>query len=67
MDKYTTIQGDTFDLIAFKLWQNEKQMHHLLAANPQYQHIVFFSAGIELKVPDLPATRSNQGLPTWQR
>ena len=65
--KYITTQGDTFDLIAHRLWGDEKKMHLLMAANPQVQDFVFFSAGIVLDVPDLPQPRVKEGIPPWQK
>ena len=33
---YTTIQGDTWDLIAYKLYGEEKYMKNLIEANEEY-------------------------------
>lgn len=64
---YTTTQGDTWDLIAYRLWDDETRMHLLLAANPQQQEVAIFSAGVVLDVPELPASAPAATLPPWRR
>ena len=53
--KYRTTQGDMWDSIAKHLYGsgNEKLMHVLIDANPQYRNIAVFSANCELVVPDV--------------
>lgn len=63
---YTTIQGDTWDGIAYKLYGREKQMTALMAANPDYMAIVIFSPGVTLTVPDASAATTTN-LPPWKR
>ncbi|BAQ11442.1 hypothetical protein OXB_2972 [Bacillus sp. OxB-1] len=53
MDKYTTIQGDTWDLIAYRLWGSEYLLPLLLEANPEHKDIVIFSGAVILNVPDI--------------
>lgn len=63
---YTTVQGDTFDIIALNAYDDEFKAHILMQANPQYVGTITFSAGIDLKVPiaeDDPADT----LPPWKR
>lgn len=67
---YNTTQGDTWDSIALKFYNNEKMMHHLLEANPKYITIVVFSANIKLTIPELDASKldvSSSDLPAWRR
>ena len=45
---YTTIQGDMWDLIAKRLYNDEASLNVLLEANQQYADIVVFPAGIVL-------------------
>lgn len=63
---YMTQQGDTWDYIAYKLYGTEFGMNALLDANPQFRHIVVFSAEIKLLVPDYKATTKSI-LPPWRR
>ena len=66
---YRTQQGDTFDLIALRMYPNlgaEKLTDILIEANPGHVQTVIFSGGVELNIPDvdIPAVTS---LPAWKR
>lgn len=62
---YTTIQGDTWDLIAYKLYGDEKYMRYLIEANyPQIDTLVF-SSGTVLTVPELPE-EPDEDAPYWR-
>lgn len=67
--KYTTIQGDCWDMIAFRCyegWGGERLLTALIEANPQFVNTVIFPAGCILDIPDvyIPAAKS---LPPWMR
>lgn len=64
--EYVTVQGDTWDLIAYKVYGSEKYMTSLIEANLQYREVVFFSAGIRLAVPSIETPVSTE-LPPWKR
>jgi phage tail protein X len=62
---YTTIQGDTWDLIAYKMYGDEKYMRYLIEANyPQIDTLVF-SSGTVLTVPELPE-EPDEDAPYWR-
>ncbi|MBB6670507.1 tail protein X [Cohnella nanjingensis] len=63
---YRTLQGDTWDGIAFKLYGDAKLMTLLINANPDHAQTVIFSAGVQLKAPDRPAETADD-LPPWRR
>ncbi|MGO4369617.1 tail protein X [Paenibacillus sp. MCAF20] len=63
---YTTIQGDTWDVISFKLYGSSLMMPQLIASNQPYAKSVVFSSGVSLAVPDAPAVTSAD-LPPWKR
>ncbi len=63
---YTTIAGDTWDVIALRTLGAERYMVELLDANPAHNYTLRFSAGTVLIVPDLPAELS-ASLPPWRR
>lgn len=63
---YTTIQGDTWDLIAWKLFGEEKQMKYLYEANWQFADTLVFSAGTVLTVPELPEG-ADEDAPYWRQ
>lgn len=65
-DIYTTIQGDTWDIIALKVYGNEKYMSRLLKANPKHINTMFFSSGVEIICPDIESD-TVENLPPWKR
>ena len=48
-DTYTTIQGDTWDLIAKKVCGDEKKLDILMQNNPSFLEYLVFPAGIRLR------------------
>ncbi len=64
MSSYTTIQGDTWDLIAYRLWGSEYLLPLLLEENPKYRHVHVFDGGINLQVPDVDTTNYT-ARPAW--
>lgn len=63
---YTTIQGDMWDSIAYKVLGNEKYTDKLIQCNLQYCHIVIFPAGIVLDIPEIEA-EFMADLPPWKQ
>lgn len=66
MREYITSLGDTWDMIAYKMYGNERQMSVLLEANPTYRETVIFPADVVIKVPEVAAS-SSMVLPPWKR
>lgn len=66
IDVYTTVLGDTWDKIAFKVYGNEIYLHELMASNPDHIRTIFFGSGVRIICPDilLPVDKS---LPPWKR
>ena len=63
---YTTVQGDMWDMIAYKVYGNEKQMRELPRANERYRHMAVFPAGVTLTCPDAKSAGRNRFLPPWK-
>lgn len=55
---YQTIQGDTFDKIAKKIYDDEFLMDVLIKANPEHSRTVIFPAGVSLNTPSVPSKKS---------
>lgn len=66
MNRYTTKQGDMWDSISKKVYDNEAGMTRLLEANTEHSGIVIFPAGIELNIPNWEALKA-ETLPPWRR
>jgi len=64
--EYTTIQGDTWDSIAHKLYGSSLQLVRLMEANPEHMRTVIFGAGVVLQVPELQEHPASE-LPPWRR
>lgn len=63
---YTTIQGDMWDLIAYKQLGNELYMNFLMAANIKYREVVVFPAGVQLTIPTISIPVGSL-LPPWMQ
>jgi len=63
---YRTVQGDMWDLIAYKQMGSEMYMNFLMAANLRYREIVIFPAGIILKIPTISIPVGSL-LPPWKQ
>lgn len=66
MTRYVTALGDTWDIVAYKMYGNERQMSVLIEANPEYRETVIFPADVTLRIPDVAAATSTV-LPPWKR
>lgn len=66
MATYTTIQGDTWDIIALRTLGSETEMGRLINANIEQADRVIFPAGIRLTIPEEQDAVSNL-LPPWKR
>lgn len=63
---YTTIQGDTWDGISYKVYGTGAHMSRLIYANQQHANISVFGADVILTVPDVPIETA-AGLPPWRQ
>ena len=63
---YTTISGDMWDGIAYKVYGDEAYTEELMKLNPKYRHIVIFPAGVVLDLPEESLSVS-VSLPPWKR
>lgn len=62
--KYITVQGDTWDLIAYKTLGSEYLLPFLIDLNQQHRKTLIFSGGIELNIPELE-TEEFTDRPEW--
>ena len=66
LNTYTTVQGDMWDSIAYKVYGSELGMNTLLEANQEYADVFVFPANIVLQVPEYTAPETSN-LPPWRR
>lgn len=63
---YTTIQGDKWDSIAYKVFGSAKHTDKLINANTKYCDIYIFPSGIVLEIPNIDTTTTDD-LPPWKK
>lgn len=66
---YTTVQGDTWDIISSKVYDSDSYGHLILDENLSLSHIVFFDAGVEILIPNIDDSSSEDSsvnLPPWR-
>ncbi len=66
MRTYTTVQGDTWDMIAHKKLGNTDYTDRLIGANQEHVGTLLFQAGVTLRLPSIPEKTSGS-LPPWKR
>ena len=69
MKTITTIQGDTWDTIAFRMYGNALRAQELMEAreNIRLLDIQVFPAGIPVTVPEAAAQTAADDLPEWRK
>lgn len=65
-DKYITVSGDTWDIIAYKVYGDCMYTDRLINANIQHAEKVIFPAGVEITTPEIELTAADT-LPPWKR
>jgi phage tail protein X len=63
---YTTQAGDTFDILALDVYNEEAKASLIIQANPQYADVLIFDAGTVLKIPVIEPEAAAT-LPPWKR
>lgn len=65
---YTTVLGDTWDSIAYRLFGDSKSYNSLLELNQEYSDIVIFSVGVKIKYQDKILVKTyEENVPPWRR
>lgn len=65
MEQYTTVQGDTWDIIAKKVYGNEKYAGYLMENNRLLLEYMIFPGGITLDISEL-TEETDPDLPIWR-
>lgn len=63
---YTTIQGDTWDAISYKVYGDTKYTGWLMQNNFPLLDIFVFSAGTVLRTPAVPEGGNTADAPIWR-
>lgn len=62
---YTTRQGECWDEAAKKIYGDEKYTGYLMQNNMHLLDIAVFSAGVQLRTPEIPKDQTN--IPEWRK
>lgn len=63
---YVTIAGDTWDIVAHKVYSNSRLFHQIIKANKKHIGTIIFDAGVSLTIPDLKEVVTENVAP-WRR
>lgn len=66
---YTTIQGDTWDIISQNVYGSTKYTHIILDANLSLTETLVFDSGVEIIIPEIAeisAEETGINLPPWR-
>ena len=66
MNTYITVQGDTWDLISYKVYGTSRHIGLLMENNYDLLDTFMFGAGIEIMVPELTEDQTDD-LPEWRK
>ena len=66
---YRTVAGDTWDLIAYKVYGKEEYYHKLIRANTNLIDVVIFDGNTPIIVPEILEVKikDESKLPPWKR
>lgn len=65
METYETVQGDTWDMIAKKVYGEEKYAGYLMESNRLLLDYMMFPGGVALSIPEL-TEEQDADLPIWR-
>lgn len=64
-ETYDTVQGDTWDMIAYKVYGDEKRAGFLMEQNLLLIDYLIFPGGVTLATPE-PPEEADDDLPIWR-
>lgn len=64
---YTTVSGDMWDDIAFRVLGSETYKDLLMRENTAHRDTYVFRAGVVLNVPEVDRTAADDTLPPWRK
>lgn len=63
---YTTEQGDTWDMIAKKMYDDETKISLLMERNLDCLDTFIFDSGTDIYIPDAEEEEYDETLPDWR-
>ncbi len=65
--EYIARAGDTFDSIAFAMYNEERMASVIIAENPGFSSVLIFEGGETVQVPIVETATTADTLPPWRR
>ena len=62
-----TQDGDTFDLLALDMYNDERLAHYIIEFNPDYSDVIVFEGGVHLKLPVVEEAETSETVPPWRQ
>ena len=63
---YTTVQGDTWDAISYKVYGSEKYTGLLMQSNMRYLDVFVFDDSVILNIPEISEEDNAFEAPIWR-
>lgn len=63
--EYTAKSGDTFDMLALDMYNDETLMHYIVKFNPDYADVVIFEGGEKLNLPVVENPEKSESIAPW--
>lgn len=63
---YTTIQGDTWDIISYNVYGDENYINILMENNYDLLDTFIFPAGVVVNIPEINDSPKVDDLPAWR-
>lgn len=64
---HVTVEGDTFDALALKYYNEERLASRIISSNLDYCDTLIFEAGVVLRIPIMDTVDTPETLPPWRR
>lgn len=64
---HITVEGDSFDGLALRYFNDEKLASAIMQTNPDYCDVLIFDAGTALIIPEVSTVTPPETLPPWRR
>ena len=65
--EYMAKAGDTFDLLALRMYGDDQLAGYISDYNPDYSDILIFEGGEQLKIPIVDNVETEETIAPWRR
>ena len=65
--KYIAQKGDTWDILAFKFYEDEFMASNIMESNVGLQDLIVFEGGEQVNIPIFDTLENTETLAPWRR